>query len=407
MQTSDVLIVGGGSAGLTLALLLASGDYSQQLKITLLEQGQAPEHAPATLLRVSALNLASQRLLTALGVWQGLTANPAYQQMEVWEADSFARINFDATTENQQALGWIVDNQQLCQQLYQKLQQYPQVQCLFGRAIGQISTSDEQSLVTLTDGSVLLAKLLVGADGAESKVRQSLQLPLTFWDYDQHALVAVVKTQQPHGQCARQVFLPTGPLALLPLSDPHLCSIVWSTNPQQAAELMAKEDAEFNQALSAATQSVLGVLQVQSPRHKFPLKMRYATKWQQQQVVLVADAAHTIHPLAGQGMNLGLMDVAALAELINQQMAKNLPWASPRMLRQYERWRKAEAQQMIAAMELFKRGFLLQDPVAKLVRAVGMKTTNQLPFLKRKIMAAALGNSGDLPQLARPVPLEL
>ncbi|WP_333796957.1 FAD-dependent monooxygenase [Rheinheimera sp.] len=407
MQTSDVLIVGGGSAGLTLALLLASGDYSQQLKITLLEQGQAPEPAPATLLRVSALNLASQRLLTALGVWQGLTANPAYQQMEVWEADSFARINFDAQTENQQALGWIVDNQQLCQQLYQKLQQYPQVQCLFGRAIGQISTSDEQSLVTLTDGSVLLAKLLVGADGAESKVRQSLQLPLTFWDYDQHALVAVVKTQQPHGQCARQVFLPTGPLALLPLSDPHLCSIVWSTNPQQAAELMAKEDAEFNQALSAATQSVLGVLQVQSPRHKFPLKMRYATKWQQQQVVLVADAAHTIHPLAGQGMNLGLMDVAALAELINQQMAKNLPWASPRMLRQYERWRKAEAQQMIAAMELFKRGFLLQDPVAKLVRAVGMKTTNQLPFLKRKIMAAALGNSGDLPQLARPVPVEL
>lgn len=407
MQTSDVLIVGGGSAGLTLALLLASGDYSQQLKITLLEQGQAPEPAPATLLRVSALNLASQRLLTALGVWQGLTANPAYQQMEVWEADSFARINFDATTENQQALGWIVDNQQLCQQLYQKLQQYPQVQCLFGRAIGQISTSDEQSLVTLTDGSVLLAKLLVGADGAESKVRQSLQLPLTFWDYDQHALVAVVKTQQPHGQCARQVFLPTGPLALLPLSDPHLCSIVWSTNPQQAAELMAQTDTEFNQALSAATQSVLGVLQVQSPRHKFPLKMRYATKWQQQQVVLVADAAHTIHPLAGQGMNLGLMDVAALAELINQQMAKNLPWASPRMLRQYERWRKAEAQQMIAAMELFKRGFLLQDPVAKLVRAVGMKTTNQLPFLKRKIMAAALGNSGDLPQLARPVPVEL
>jgi len=407
MQTSDVLIVGGGSAGLTLALLLASGDYSQQLKITLLEQGQAPEPAPATLLRVSALNLASQRLLTALGVWQGLTANPAYQQMEVWEADSFARINFDAQTENQQALGWIVDNQQLCQQLYQKLQQYPQVQCLFGRAISQIGTSEEHSLVTLTDGSVLLAKLLVGADGAESKVRQSLQLPLTFWDYDQHALVAVVKTQQPHGQCARQVFLPTGPLALLPLSDPHLCSIVWSTNPQQAAELMAQTDTEFNQALSAATQSVLGVLQVQSPRHKFPLKMRYATKWQQQQVVLVADAAHTIHPLAGQGMNLGLMDVAALAELINQQMAKNLPWASPRMLRQYERWRKAEAQQMIAAMELFKRGFLLQDPVAKLVRAVGMKTTNQLPFLKRKIMAAALGNSGDLPQLARPVPVEL
>jgi 2-octaprenylphenol hydroxylase len=269
-----------------------------------------------------------------------------------------------------------------------------------------MNAGDEQNLVTLTDGTVLLAKLLVGADGAESKVRQSLQLPLAFWDYDHHALVTVIKTEQPHGQCARQVFLPTGPLALLPLGDPHLCSIVWSTSPEHAAQLLTLEEQEFNHALTAATQSVLGVLAVQSPRQKYPLKMRYATQWQQQQVVLVADAAHTIHPLAGQGMNLGLMDVAALAELINQQMAKNLPWFSQRMLRQYERWRKAEAQQLIAAMELFKRGFSLPSPLAKLVRAVGMKSTDQLPFLKQKIMAAALGNSGDLPLLARPVPVK-
>ena len=409
MLDTDILITGAGSAGLTLALLLAKN--SPDLQITVLEQGPAPQAGAVSLSRVSALNLASQRVLDSLGVWQLLNAKPAYQQMQVWEADSFARIEFatsdlgalDAQSGSPSpALGWIVDNEELRGCLYQRAQQYPNIQWKFDARIQQISASERQNLLTLADGSAYISKLLVGADGANSQVREQLKMPLAFWDYDHHGLVAVVRTTAPHQATARQVFLPTGPLALLPLADPHLVSIVWSVAPERAAELIALPAEQFNQALTAASQSVLGVLNVQTERRSYPLKMRYASQWVKHNAVLVADAAHTIHPLAGQGMNLGLMDVCALAELIVQNISTGRTCNEQRMLRQYERWRKAEAQQMIALMEAFKRGFMLQHPLAKLVRAVGMAATNQLAPVKRQLLAAALGNQGDLPAVARP-----
>lgn len=409
MLDTDILITGAGCAGLTLALLLAKN--SPDLAITVLEQGPAPVAGPVQLNRVSALNQASQRVLDSLGVWQLLTAKPAYQQMQVWEADSFARIEFStsdlgpldaAVMSGDAALGWIVDNEELRGALYQRALAYPNIQWKFDARIQQISASERQNLLTLADGSACISKLLVGADGANSMVREQLKMPLAFWDYDHHGLVAVVRTSESHQATARQVFLPTGPLALLPLADSHLVSIVWSVAPERAAELIALPPEQFNQALTAASQSVLGVLAVQSERRSYPLKMRYASQWLKHNAVLVADAAHTIHPLAGQGMNLGLMDVCALAELIVQNISTGRTCNERRMLRQYERWRKAEAQQMIALMEAFKRGFMLQHPLAKLVRAVGMAATNQLAPVKRQLLAAALGNQGDLPAVARP-----
>ena len=399
MQNVDITIVGAGSAGLTLALLLAP----LNLNIVVLEQGAAPSEQQASHQRVSALNLASQRVLAQLGAWADIakTARP-YTAMQVWDADSFARIEFNAQSERLDSLGWICDNEQIRLSLYNKLSQHNNVRCEFNCQINSLQQGERDVLVNYNQQQLLLSRLLVGADGVNSMVRKVSQLPLTHWDYEQKAIVAIIQCAEPHQNVARQVFLPTGPLALLPLPDSHQCSIVWSCEPERAEALLAMDDNSFNQALTAASNSVLGVLSAQSPRSGFNLTMRYASRWLNGKVVLVADAAHSIHPLAGQGMNLGLMDVCALAELISEAVADNNDFSDNRLLRRYERWRKAEAQTLIAAMEAFKRGFSNQQPLLKLVRAVGMSTMNQLPWLKSKIIAAALGNSGDLPKIARP-----
>lgn len=398
MQNVDIAIIGAGSAGLTLALLLAP----LSLQIALIEQQDVIQPKEADFSRVSALNLASQRVLAKVGAWEGIAASAAaYQHMSVWEADSFARIHFDAEAVQLPVLGWICDNEQIRQHLYRQLRSYSNVHCYFNSGKTQIHQSEREVLLTLADNTLILSRLLVGADGVNSVVRQQLQMPLTHWDYDQHAIVATIQTEEPHQNTARQVFLAEGPLALLPLPDSHQCSIVWSTSPARAEQLLAADETTFNKALTAASQSALGMLTLQNTRQVFPLKMRYASEWVRGRTVLVADAAHSIHPLAGQGMNLGLMDVASLAELIANAVEEHKGVADTVTLRRYERWRKAEAQSMILAMESFKRGFSNNNLLLKLLRTTGMSAVARLPWLKKHFINIALGNKGDLPQIAR------
>lgn len=401
MQNVDVAIIGGGMVGLALAAALAD----TELRVAVIE-GREPERELSALpdIRVSALSRASERILRQVGAWQGIEARrmAPYDKMEVWEQDSFARIAFDAARLAQPDLGHIVENRVIQLALLDRVSQLPNVTLMMPEQCQSMAFGEHEAWLSLASGKHLTAKLVVGADGANSWVRQQLDIPLTHWDYGHSAIVANIRCSDPHGQTARQIFRPDGPLAFLPLGEPDLCSIVWSLPPERAAELVAMPEQAFNKHLTAAFDHRLGLCQVEGERQAFPLRMRYARDFVRERVALVGDAAHTIHPLAGQGVNLGLLDAASLAQEIKALWQQDKDIGAKANLRPYERWRKAEAAKMIASMQGFRDLFSGSHPAKKLVRDIGMLFVDKAPGLKDEFMRRALGLSGHLPELARP-----
>jgi 2-octaprenylphenol hydroxylase len=374
------IVVGGGMIGLTAAL----GLRQQGHRVTLLEQGPAPTYDDTLELRVSAIAHSSRRLLQQLGVWQTLPSHRLgpYQAMEVWDHDSFGRIAFHASEANATDLGAIVENRVLEQHLWQRAAAAG-VELHENASVSAQQVTAERVWVEANgqrfDGDYLLA-----ADGGRSPLRQAAGLPLTFWDYQQRGCVAVIECSEPHGGCARQVFLPSGPVAWLPLADPHQVSLVWSADTAVAAELEALDDSAFAKQLQRVSDQCLGQLKVVSKRASFPLRMQYTQRWLQHRLLVLGDAAHTIHPLAGQGANLGFGDVSELLKVTAADFTQ-------RELREWERTRKLAAVEMISAMEAFKRGFGTAHPLAKLVRGIGLKFANSFGPLKRQLIKSALG----------------
>lgn len=406
IQNADVAIVGGGMVGLSLALALAQSKISVAvIDTTTGDKGlsDTPEN------RVSAISLASENILRRLGAWPGITRQRlrSYSKMSVWEQDSFANIDFDSQQVVKPALGHIIENRAIRKALWDQAQGDQYIRLLAPASIERLVFGQQEAFITLQDGGMLSARLVVGADGANSWVRQQAALPITFWDYEHQAIVATVRTELAHDDCARQVFTPSGPLALLPLYDEHLCSVVWSQQATRAEELMAMDDEAFGNALTATFDGRLGMCQTVTKREMYPLKMRYVRQWVKDRVVVIGDAAHTIHPLAGQGVNLGFLDAAALAETIAELVEKDADIGLAENLRGFERWRKTEATKMIAAMEGFKQLFSGSHPVKKLVRDLGLSLTNKLPMAKQQIIQQAMGLSGELPAMAKePVETE-
>ncbi|EMH4163811.1 FAD-dependent 2-octaprenylphenol hydroxylase [Pluralibacter gergoviae] len=393
MQSVDIAIVGGGMVGLA----VACGLQGSGLRVAVIEQAepQPVDPASAPQLRVSAINAASEKLLAKLGVWDDIVALRAsrYHGMEVWDRDSFGRIAFDDRSLGFSHLGHIIENGVIHRALWQKAQQLKDVTLLAPAELQQVAWGENEVFLTLKDGNMLTAKLVVGADGANSWLRNKADIPMTSWDYRHHALVATIRTEEPHGGVARQAFHGEGILAFLPLSDPHLCSIVWSLSPQQAEQMQQAEAADFNQALNVAFDNRLGLCELESERRVFPLTGRYARQFAAHRLALVGDAAHTIHPLAGQGVNLGFMDAAELIHEVRRLHGQGKDFGQHLYLRRYERSRKHSAALMLAGMQGFRELFAGSNPAKKLLRDIGLKLADTLPGVKPQLIRQAMGLS--------------
>ena len=389
------MIAGGGTVGLATAALLATGRWADRLRVQVLEPRALRRwQADETDLRVYALSRASQRLLDRLGIWQPLAAARAcaYRRMLVWEGESPAgpgSLELDCADIGEPDLGHIVEDSLLRTRLADALGRAPNAELTIGAQIEAVEVRERAVTARFADGGAVEGNLLVAADGSDSTVRRLLELPTIARSYEQTALVAHVTSARPHEATARQRFLPGGPLAFLPLVDGR-SSIVWSLPSSEAERLRAVPDHEFLAELERASGGVLGVLGPASARAAFPLKALHAPRYCSARVALVGDAAHTVHPLAGQGMNLGLLDAAELAFAIEDALDAGEDLGDLKVLRRYERRRKGDNVTMLLALDALNRLFRL-PPWAAPLRLMGVAAVAAAPPAKRLLMRRALG----------------
>ena len=398
----DVIIVGGGMVGACLAALLARDERLAAWRVAVVEQAatRAPQEGVVDL-RVSALSRASERILRHAGAWDALEASACpYAGMVVWDAagrlDGRDTLRFSAAEAGEPNLGYIAENLRVQWALHES----PHVRELTRLRAGleSLEFDDEAARVTLTDGRRYGCALVVGADGGQSRTRELCGIGRAGWSYGQTAVVAHLRPGRPHGDTAWQRFLPDGPLALLPLRDGRV-SLVWSTTPEEAAVLQAAEPAEFARRVTAASDRALGDLQLDSGRAGLPLALWHSREYVRPRLALAGDAAHTIHPLAGQGVNLGFLDCASLVEVLGDTVAAGGDPFGLRTLRRYERWRRSENALMLGVCDTLNRLFTQKSVAVAGARRAGMALVARQPLARRALVQRALGLAGDLPAL--------
>jgi 2-octaprenylphenol hydroxylase len=408
-QSFGMVIIGGGMVGTALAAALEN----TELSIALIET-QLP-FAPVTDalecqdvdMRVSALNRASEAFLSSINIWQSIPESRkcAYDKMRVWDGEGTGHIQFDALSMGEPHLGHIVENRYTATALTRKLQQQKNVRIFSPATVKKIEAfnasddlsnekENEQYFIHLDSGQILYTPLIVAADGARSSVRHWAEFETREWDYDHHGLVCTVETELSHETCAWQRFTEGSVLAFLPVhsqSDKNLCSIVYSCSEQRAKTLLGLNEAHFNLQLASAFEHKLGKILNSGVRVAIPLRQRHAKSYVKNGIVLIGDAAHTIHPLAGQGVNLGLMDAYVLADEIMQGLKRGLPAHDGQLLARYERRRMPGNLAMMATMESFKRLFAVKAPGLRWLRNWGMNKMNNQGLVKSHIVQEAMG----------------
>ncbi|MBJ7538908.1 UbiH/UbiF/VisC/COQ6 family ubiquinone biosynthesis hydroxylase [Marinomonas transparens] len=393
----DLIIVGAGMVGALASILFAKSS----LRIALVDKHHGDytlSTPPAYDSRVSAISSQSKSLLEEAGVWQGIAQNrvASYDNMVVWDGLGDGYIDFDAQTTKMPELGHLVENAVLCERLISQARSSTNIDLFFNDGLDSHELDEFGAKVVLSSGLVLEAQAVIAADGAMSKLRTENAFETLEWDYGHSAIVATIEIHQSHENTAWQSFGEEGILAFLPLpsvDERHFVSIVWSVPPSEAKQLMALDDDTFCQRLHYAMSKRFEVLGVMTARQSIPLRQRHAKHYVKTGIALIGDAAHTIHPLAGQGANLGFSDVKSLVEVLSKAHKRGESLGAGKVLRRYQRARMLDNIAMAAGMEAFKRLFSTQQPLIVQLRNGGMKRFNQNLSLKRKLIARAAGLS--------------
>lgn len=401
-ETVDVIIAGGGLVGLTLALALSGAG----LRVCVVDAAAPAEmRAAAFDGRVSSIAQGSMRVLDGIGVWSRMAAAAQpILEIRVSDGDAPLFLHYDHADVGDAPLGYIVENRVTRAALLEATAAAPNLVHLAPRTVATIAPGKAGVVARLSDGTTIAARLAVGADGRNSRVRTGAGIRATAWDYPQVGIVCTVAHERPHRGIAHERFLPAGPFAILPMLGDR-SSLVWTERRPLARAMVALDEAAFTAEMARRFGDFLGRLEVVGPRWSYPLALSHADSYLAERLALVGDAAHAIHPIAGQGFNLGIRDVAALAEVVVDAHRLGLDIGRADVLARYQRWRRFDTVLLIAVTDGLNRLFSNDVSPVRLARALGLAAVNRMPPVKRLFMRHAMGLVGELPRLVRGEPL--
>ena len=398
MMAGDLVIVGGGLVGMTLGVAAAAAG----LDVIVVDR----EDPTAQLDRgfdgrASAIAHGSKQVLAAIGVWPLVAETGAIEHIRVTDGPSLMHLHFDHAQVGEEPLGWLVENRHMRAALAQRAAALADRLTVVAPAgVVSVDRQGARSTVTLADGRVLRAPLVVAADGRRSRLRDEAGIAVTEWGYGQTGLVCTVAHEYPHEGVAHERFLTPGPFAILPLAG-NRSSIVWTERHEDAARIQALDDLRYLEELRARFGDFLGRLRLEGPRFAYPLALTLARRFVDRRLALVGDAAHAIHPIAGQGFNLGIRDVAALVEVMVQARRLGGDVGAPDVLAAYERWRRTDTMALVAATDGLNRLFSNDVAPVRLARDLGLAAVNRLGPVKKLAMRHAMGELGRLPALVQ------